>query len=71
VIGDDVRGNVVISGASDIIVSYDRAFERVAGSTAFVTNQLELSYRQTREQSQVSPISLKWLSRDFDTGGEF
>ena len=52
-VGGDFRGSeVVIGGDSNIVVSYDRAFERVAGSTAFVTDQLELSYRQTREQSQ-------------------
>ena len=32
-------------------VPYNTAFERVAGSTAFILDQLELSYRQTREQS--------------------
>lgn len=51
-VGGEVRGEVRIGGGSNIVVSYDRAFERVAGSTAFVTDQLELSYRQTREQSQ-------------------
>ena len=34
------------------VIGYDRAFERVVGSTTFVLNQLELSYQQTREQSQ-------------------
>jgi len=39
-------------GRDKIFVSYDNAFERVIGSTAFVLNQLELSYKQTREQAQ-------------------
>lgn len=30
----------------------NRTYERVVGSTAFVLDQLELSYRQTREQAQ-------------------
>ncbi len=51
-IGGDVQRDVLITGTSNTVVSYDRAFERVAGSTAFVTDQLELSYRQTREQAQ-------------------
>jgi hypothetical protein len=34
------------------LIAYDTAFERVMGSTAFVLNQLELSYEQTREQAQ-------------------
>jgi len=55
--GDYVSGGVVADG--DFIgrdqwtlITWDAAFERVIGSTAFVLNQLELSYRQTRGQSQ-------------------
>jgi hypothetical protein len=47
-------GGVAVYGdvQGEVFISYDTAFERVVGSTAFVLNQLELSYRQTREQSQ-------------------
>jgi hypothetical protein len=47
-------GGVAVGGdvLGEIVIPYDAAFERVVGSTAFVLNQLELSYRQTREQSQ-------------------
>lgn len=37
---------------TEVVIPYDAAFERVAGSTAFVLDQLEASYRQTREPSQ-------------------
>lgn len=48
-VGHDILGQV-ITGIT--FVRYDMAFERVVGSTAFVLDQLELSYRQTREQAQ-------------------
>jgi hypothetical protein len=51
-VGGDIavgEGNLV--GRDQITITYDKAFERVIGSTAFVTNQLELSYAQTREQA--------------------
>lgn len=51
-VGGDVTGRIITGTTKEVIISYDSAFERVAGSTAFVLNQLELSYRQTREQSQ-------------------
>jgi len=44
-VGKDVLGR-------DVIVSYGTAFERVVGSTVSVLNQLELNYKQTREQAQ-------------------
>ena len=55
--GPVVGGNVVTDagefvGRDHVIITYDTAFERVIGSTAFVTNQLELSYAQMREQAQ-------------------
>jgi TRADD-N domain-containing protein len=34
------------------LISYDAAFERIAGSTAFVLNQLELNYSLTRDQAR-------------------
>lgn len=55
-IGGDIAVNHIIHNATNVVethvIGYDRAFERVVGSTSFVLNQLELSYRQTREQSQ-------------------
>jgi uncharacterized protein YfcZ (UPF0381/DUF406 family) len=49
VVGGDIGGQIV-TGRD--FYAYDAAFERVAGTTAFVLSQLELSYRQTREQAQ-------------------
>lgn len=55
-IGGEIAVNHIINNATNVVethvIGYDRAFERVVGSTSFVLNQLELSYRQTREQSQ-------------------
>lgn len=42
-----------IEVARGVTVSYETAFEQVASSAAFVLNQLELSYNQTREQAQT------------------
>jgi len=56
--GDSVKGenmsvdNNVVIGATNKVLSYDKAYERVIGSTTFVLSQLEISYTQTREQSQ-------------------
>jgi Putative DNA-binding domain len=49
-VGRSVTDSITI--AKPDYISYRDAFERVVGSTAFVLNQLELSYRQAREQSQ-------------------
>ena len=45
IVGTDVVGR-------DVVLSYGTAFERVVGSTVSVLNQLELNYKQTREQAQ-------------------
>jgi hypothetical protein len=50
--GDVVVGEEDFVGRDKIQVTYNTAFERVVGSTAFVTDQLELSYHQTREQAK-------------------
>lgn len=44
--------DVILGRPVTHVISYDAAFERVTGSTTFVLDQLEVSYRQTREQSQ-------------------
>ena len=51
-VGGDVGEVIVGRTAYFDIIPYETAFERVVGSTTFVLRQLELSYRQTREQSQ-------------------
>jgi hypothetical protein len=48
-VGRDLQ---VAGGQVTHVITYDAAFERVTGSTTFVLDQLEVSYRQTREQSQ-------------------
>lgn len=54
-VGGKSEGKIVLDNKIAVethVIGYDRAFERVVGSTTFVLNQLELSYQQTREQSQ-------------------
>ncbi len=60
IVGGDISGEI-ITGDQNITVSksvqnakvvdFDTAFERLAGSTTFVIEQLGISYEQTREQS--------------------
>ena len=49
-VGKDIAAENIITGTQVThmthVVSYDTAFERVAGSITFVLTQLELSYRQ-------------------------
>lgn len=44
-VGSDVHGDVVV-------IPYDGAFDRIVASSSFVLEQLQVSYAQTREQSQ-------------------
>jgi cytochrome c oxidase subunit IV len=50
--GDVTVGGGDFVGRDRVLITYDTAFQRVIGSTAFVLSQLELSYAQTREQAQ-------------------
>jgi hypothetical protein len=49
VFGGDVVGRDIITHT---IITADNAFERVVGSANFVTRQLDVLYRQTREQAE-------------------
>jgi hypothetical protein len=51
VIGRDIVGRDIVGG-DKVVISYQTAFERVVGATNFILTQLELSYKQTREQAQ-------------------
>jgi hypothetical protein len=44
-VGRDIAGR-------DVIISYDTAYDRIVGSTTSTLGQLELNYKQTREQAQ-------------------
>jgi hypothetical protein len=48
-VGGDVVGRDKIT---QHVITYDTAFERITGTTNFITNQLDVSYKQTREQAQ-------------------
>ena len=50
--GEIVAQGDIVGGDKHVFMSYDTAFERVIGSTAFVLNQLETIYKETREQSR-------------------
>jgi len=41
-----------LTGRDKITTTYEKAYERVVVSTSFVLDQLEMSYKQAREQSQ-------------------
>jgi hypothetical protein len=47
-----ISGAIVVDSDLDFEISYDKAVERVAGSTKFDLNHLERSYQQTRGQAQ-------------------
>lgn len=60
-IGGDIAGKIVTGNNNSIVaesvknaevVTFDKAFERLSGSTAFVVEQLRISYEQTREQAK-------------------